>query len=228
MKLVVSEIFKSIQGEGPKAGAPSVFLRLGRCNLRCNFCDTKYASFHEYSKEWQAFDIEDVIKKVIEIRGNAWNFVLTGGEPLLQEKQLALLIGKVASLFRSIEIETNGTIVPQGLPGIPSLTFNVSVKLANSGVDREIRLKRDALLFFSECENAFFKFVVSDENDIEEILSIVNEYYIPRYRVYLMPMAANEIELRERASKISELALGEGFNYSDRLHIRLFGSARGK
>ncbi|MGB9823508.1 MAG: 7-carboxy-7-deazaguanine synthase QueE [Candidatus Hydrothermia bacterium] len=228
MKLVVSEIFKSIQGEGPKAGAPSVFLRLGGCNLRCDFCDTKYASFHDYSEEWQAFDIDEVIKKVIEIRLNAWNFVITGGEPLLQKKQLALLIGKVASLFRSIEIETNGTIVPEGLPGIPSLTFNVSVKLANSGIDKEIRLKRDALVFFSECENAFFKFVVSDENDIEEILSIVNEYYIPRYRVYLMPMAANEIELRERATKLSELALGEGFNYSDRLHIRLFGSARGK
>lgn len=228
MKLVVSEIFKSIQGEGPKAGSPSVFLRLGGCNLRCGFCDTKYASFHEYSNEWHAFDVDDVIKKVIEIRGNTWNFVVTGGEPLLQEKQLALLIGKLASLFRSIEIETNGTIVPEDLPRIPTQTFNVSIKLASSGVDKEIRLKKDALLFFSECENAFFKFVVRDEDDIEEILSIVNEYYIPRYRVYLMPMAANEIELQERATKISELAIREGFNYSDRLHIRLFGSVRGK
>lgn len=228
MKLIVSEIFKSIQGEGPKTGSPSVFLRLGGCNLRCKFCDTKYASFSEFASEWKTLELKDVVKEIEKIRGSTWNLVITGGEPLLQKLPLAKLIGTLESLFRTIEIETNGTILPEGIPLLPNLSFNVSVKLSNSGINEDVRIKKDVIDFYAEFERTYFKFVIYDEHDIEELLRIIEKNYISPHRVYVMPMAHDLKELDSLARKVCEFALSFGFNYSDRLHIRLFDGKRGK
>ncbi|MEO0265424.1 MAG: 7-carboxy-7-deazaguanine synthase QueE [candidate division WOR-3 bacterium] len=228
MKLIVSEIFKSIQGEGPKTGSPSVFLRLAGCNLRCKFCDTKYASFTEFASEWKSLELTDILREIEGIRGSAWNLVITGGEPLLQKQPLAKLIGTLESLFHTVEIETNGTILPEGIPLLTSLSFNVSIKLSNSGVDEDARINGDVINFYAEFERAYFKFVIGDEFDIQELLRIVENNYISPHRVYLMPMARDLEELDRIAYKVCELAIRFGFNYSDRLHIRLFGGQRGK
>ncbi|MEO0238620.1 MAG: 7-carboxy-7-deazaguanine synthase QueE [candidate division WOR-3 bacterium] len=228
MKIVISEIFKSIQGEGPNIGTPSVFVRVGGCNLRCTFCDTAYASFPENSGSWLTLDIDEVTKKIHEVRGNVYNLVITGGEPLLQQKALRELIGRVQSFFPSIEIETNGTILPLELIEIPNISYNVSVKLSNSGVKEGERIISDSLEFFSNYEKAYFKFVIDGENDMEEVLQIVKKYYIAPQRIFLMPLSNSSSQLEEKALKVVDLCLKYGFRYSDRLHYRLFGGERGK
>src|SRR5690606_25864945 len=88
-RLLVSERFVSLQGEGISSGAPSAFLRLGNCNLACSFCDTPYtwdASRFDLSQELRAEEIPDVAAWLL--RSSPGRLIVTGGEPLLQQKQL--------------------------------------------------------------------------------------------------------------------------------------------
>ena len=106
--LKINEIFPSIQGEGLRLGEPTLFIRLSQCNLKCYFCDTKYA--------WQTgqkMTVAQVVKKVQKIQGSfpaEW-VCLTGGEPLLQN------IGELVRALKAdqfkIQVETNATIPPQ-------------------------------------------------------------------------------------------------------------------
>lgn len=105
MKLIVNEIFYSLQGEGARAGRPSIFIRLSKCNLRCSFCDTEFDS-------GEVMTLEEILKVIKEF-GCKW-IVWTGGEPTLQ------LTDEMVTFFKNNgymqAIETNGTLkVPQGI-----------------------------------------------------------------------------------------------------------------
>lgn len=211
--LRVSEMFASVQGEGPHAGRPSVFLRLGLCNLSCSWCDTPYtwlfdeerlekvrASVPEPSEvgrmlprkpfdktdELTKREAPDVLHMVKDLAGTGVRaVVITGGEPLLHKKPLMLVVPSLLSAGFQIEFETNGTISPAGLPS--TVHLNVSPKLSNSHQPRSIRLNFSVL---TECLNhpsSVLKFVVDDREDLDEILEIVHELQIPPSRVYLMP-----------------------------------------
>jgi 7-carboxy-7-deazaguanine synthase len=107
-KVVVTEIFRSIQGEGTRAGLPCIFVRFTGCNLRCVWCDTAYA-FHGGTQ----MTIEAVSKKVRELSGNAQAahqirlVELTGGEPLLQHESIQLAESLLADGY-TVMIETSG------------------------------------------------------------------------------------------------------------------------
>ncbi len=228
MNLIVSEVFKSLQGEGPKIGTPSLFVRLGGCNLRCEFCDTKYASFEEYSEEWKSYTIDELVSITHSLRGRVSNLVITGGEPLLQQKVLKLFLGKVQSFFSSMEIETNGTLVPEELIEVYGINFNVSVKLSNSGLDYAIRINEEAIEIFANLENAYFKFVVKSREDFEEVKELAEKFYISTQKIFVMPLSSSLKDLESVAKEIAELSIEFGFRYSDRLHLRLYGGERGK
>lgn len=105
MKLIVNEIFYSLQGEGGRMGKPSIFIRLSKCNLRCSFCDTEFDSGNEMT-------LDEILNKITEY-GCKW-IIWTGGEPTLQ------LTDEVISFFKNNgylqAIETNGTRkVPNGI-----------------------------------------------------------------------------------------------------------------
>jgi 7-carboxy-7-deazaguanine synthase len=104
--MVITEIFKSIQGEGTRAGLPCVFVRLTGCNLRCTWCDTAYA-FHGGTK----YTIEGVLEKVRALAGDGTTRVplveITGGEPLLQPEAPALAEKLLAAGY-TVMIETSG------------------------------------------------------------------------------------------------------------------------
>ncbi len=105
MKLVVNEIFYSLQGEGARAGRPSIFIRLSKCNLRCSFCDTEFDSGEEMTLQ----EMLNEIKKY----GCKW-IVWTGGEPTLQLTDEMVAFFKHNGFLQAIE--TNGTRkVPQGI-----------------------------------------------------------------------------------------------------------------
>lgn len=234
------EIFHTLQGEGRNAGRPSVFIRASLCNLHCHWCDTPYTwnwedtdFSHEAGKKYRREDeildlaTDDIVSLLDDYR--CGNYVLTGGEPLLQEKAWVELMNAIseAEPDAAFEVETNGTL----FPGEAFLEHvdqcNVSPKLANSGIPENLRRKPDILRQFAEIEKADFKFVVDTETDLGEITDLIDECGLPSEHVFLMPEALTLAELDRNAAYVAELARDHGFRFSDRLHLRLYGAKRG-
>ena len=124
--LKLCELFLSLQGETSLAGFPSVFVRLSGCNLRCRYCDTRYA--------WEGGEevtVEEVLSRVEKLAGNSVSLVaLTGGEPLLQKETPRLLKEILARGYRAL-LETNGSLSIAGLPR--GVKIILDVKTPGSG-----------------------------------------------------------------------------------------------
>src|SRR5688572_2622448 len=119
----ISEIFYSLQGEGELTGVPSVFIRTSGCNLRCTWCDTKYAS---WTPEGENLSVDDLMEKVASFP--ARHVVLTGGEPMVAP-ELPELAQRLREAGLHITIETAGTVAPGG---IACDLASLSPKLAHS------------------------------------------------------------------------------------------------
>jgi len=234
------EIFFSLQGEGKNLGAPSVFVRLSRCNLYCSWCDTPYTwNWSGTGFQHDAGQKYDMAAQTLELpasdvaaRVAAWacrRVVLTGGEPLLQAPECAELTRELLARDPryAVEIETNGTLLPPPELDAVVRQYTVSAKLENSGVERALRLRSEALEFFARSEKSVFKFVVAGAVDVEQVSAIVSGHAIDPDRVYLMPQASDAARLRELAPSVAEACLTSGYRFSDRLHIHLFGNRPG-
>src|SRR5450432_4049110 len=131
--LKLSEIFESLQGEGVSTGSPTMFVRLAQCNLHCTWCDTKYTwdfDRYNYDEEVRELGAEDVARSVNA--STTRRLVLTGGEPLLQQRALAAFFEALAPDI-VVEVETNGTIPPTPETLARVNHWNVSPKLRNAG-----------------------------------------------------------------------------------------------
>jgi len=239
------EIFHTIQGEGRNAGRPSVFVRASLCNLTCRWCDTDYTwnwegtsyrhdrdgepGYEKYRKEEQIVDLKAEAIAEVVASCDCRHLVLTGGEPLIQHRDWLELIDalKARDSGFTFEVETNGTIPPSTGFAAAIDQFNVSPKLANSGVDLADRRKPEALRFFAALENADFKFVVDAEDDLAEVIALIEEFDIAPDRVFLMPQGTSAKALADKAEWLSRICLEKGFRYSDRLQVRLWGDRRG-
>ncbi len=234
------EIFRSIQGEGPAIGRPRTFVRLSGCNLHCVWCDTAYTwnwvgtpFAHERSAKFDPS--REMVKLSVgeaadRIRGLASEgVVITGGEPLLQTDAVIELIDALRAHDPRalIEIETNGSIVPGGDLIDRIDHFVVSPKLAHSGNDAAIALKPEALRRFAEIGSASLKFVCKNASDVGAAAAIADEYGFGAQRVYIMPEGTTSEAIHARGPTLIDATLAHGFNYSDRLHIHLFGQKRG-
>ncbi|MCL6646303.1 MAG: 7-carboxy-7-deazaguanine synthase QueE, partial [Dehalococcoidia bacterium] len=184
------EIFASIQGEGVTCGLPSVFVRLALCNLRCVWCDTAYTwDWRRYDplREVIALPTAEVERRVLaaaKAAGAVTNVVVTGGEPLIQQVALGPLVRALKLAGMRVEVETNGTLVPDtGLTAVDQ--WNVSPKLANSSNDVAARHVETALRWYAETPHAFFKFVLVAPEDLEEVLGLVRRLALPADRVIL-------------------------------------------
>jgi 7-carboxy-7-deazaguanine synthase len=225
----VSEIFHSVQGEGPNIGVPSVFLRLAICNLQCSWCDTKYTwdwKQYDYKKEITEMKLEDMMRQLRSY--DCGHLVITGGEPMLQQDEIANLVRQLKDEQEFyIEVETNGTIIPNELLKNDINQWNVSPKINNSGNAPDSRERPLCYSFFREMPNAYFKYVVETENDLKEILDLVSRYRLTPERVILMPQAVSVDQLRDKSAWLVERCKKEGFRFSTRLHIVLYGNKRG-
>jgi organic radical activating enzyme len=120
LQLWVQDVFYTLQGEGPFAGEPSVFVRMGGCNLRCFWCDTDFES-----STWRP-SLDELIVRIEELRPPSCDLVvLTGGEPMRQN--IVPLIARLLRKGLRVQIETNGTLWLD-LPGDPRLTVVCSPK----------------------------------------------------------------------------------------------------
>jgi 7-carboxy-7-deazaguanine synthase len=222
------EIFHSVQGEGVNMGKPVVFLRLGLCNLTCTWCDTKYTwDWEHYNREEQLIEmpLEDVEKEIL--RHDCKCLVLTGGEPMLQQSRFVPLLEHLKNKKFFIEVETNGTIVPN--PRLVTLVdyWSISPKLNNSGNPQSSREIPDCYRFFAGLPSCHFKFVIQNENDFREVQGIMQKYNLAPERVILMPEARNRTDLLQRSRWLVELCKAQGCLFSTRLHILLWGKMRG-
>lgn len=226
MKIVLNvlngspEIYQSFQGEGRNYGEKCILIRLKGCNLRCSWCDTRDSWDYENSGNEGAVakTIDEICDMIHKYKTK--HLVITGGEPLLQQVELAELIRRLPDYY--IEVETNGTIVPF----LQVDQFNVSPKLShseNSGYAEN----EEALSVFAELDNADFKFVISQKSDISEVLRFSADYNIPANRIFLMPLGTTTAELDVRDIMVRELAKKYGFSFTDRLHVRLYENRRG-
>ncbi len=224
----VSEIFYSIQGEGTNIGVPSVFLRLAVCNLQCSWCDSRYTwdwERYDYNKEVKEMNVSKVCERIQEY--DCRHLVITGGEPMLQQSELASLLPPLQQCGFDFEIETNGTIVPTE-PLVNSIgQWNVSPKTSNSENSVDCRERSEAYAYFRKLPNAYFKYVVSSDEDLNEIMNLIAKYQIPRSRVILMPEASSEHELLEKNAWLSAICKINGFRFTTRLQIILYGNKRG-
>jgi len=171
--LKVHEIFKSIQGEGIDIGMPMVFVRFAGCNLACEWCDTTYASRSSSQAKRMAY--MQVIQE-IEKFGEMFGVTLTGGEPLIQDKeQLDWLIYELKGRGYFINIETNGVFLPDLQHGKLVDRFSISPKLASSGNKSSINYTTLSKYLEEYSHKIFFKFVISNKIDFFEMGSILNK-----------------------------------------------------
>jgi 7-carboxy-7-deazaguanine synthase len=224
----ISEIFYSIQGEGILAGVPSVFVRTTGCNLRCTWCDTPYTSWNPEGRDYSLDEI------VSEARGvGAKHTVVTGGEPMIADG-IVELTHRLKESGLHITIETAGTVHKDVVCDLMS----ISPKLANSTPhEREggrwaaqhdrLRYQPDVLKKLTGEFEYQLKFVVSVPQDLVEIQTMFKEIGADRSRVVLMAEGTDAETIRERAAWITEICKCEGFRYSPRLHIDLWGNRRG-
>lgn len=250
--LDISEDFYSIQGEGATTGVPAYFIRLKSCNLMCGgpdgslmksgdatwWCDTEYVWRKGNEKSFQylvdRWNEENILNWVLDGRVH---LIWTGGEPTIPRHQKAICsfldwfdeergAPRGVGLFN--EIETNGTIYIGDDLFDRMDQINCSVKLSNSGMSKDRRVKTNALNRIISHENHWFKFVISNESDIEEIITdFIIPYNISPTRVLMMPGLDKQENYHERTKFCMEMAKKYGFVGLTRLHVSAWDQTTG-
>lgn len=234
------KIFYTLEGEGEYVGRPSVFMRLSMCNLTCkgfasadspNGCD----SFISWSvKNKMTFD--EIFEYMSQNKYNCYLkdgaiLKITGGEPLIQQKQLLNFIEAFIARYAFcpiIDFETNATILPDELWITKYMaTFTTSPKLSNNGDPEEKRFKPTVLRWHAE-NGSGFKFVINDINDFQEVLTKYMhnpDIKVPYNRVWLMPCCGSRQEHTEKSAMVAELCKNNNLKFSPRLQLVIWDKA---
>jgi 7-carboxy-7-deazaguanine synthase len=222
--LRIAELFYSLQGEGTLVGVPSFFIRTTGCNLRCSWCDTPYTS-------WQPEGVELTLHQILdEVKAHpARHVVVTGGEPMIAPEILPLT-EQLRAAGKHITIETAGTVFQP----VACDLMSISPKLANSTPEgrwaaqhERLRIQRDVLGELMRRYDYQLKFVIQRPEDLEELRDLAAALEADRERIVLMPEGTDAGLLRERALWLAEICKQEGFRFSPRLHVDLYGNRRG-
>lgn len=284
MKIKISEIFYSAQGEGRFVGVPSVFLRTFGCNFTCsgfgcapgeksteadqvaknialykNFgelplvntgCDS-YASWHPAFKDLSPnLDTGEIVNRMLALtpnkhwvqnNGNDVHLVITGGEPLLgwQRAYQDLLSHPDMADLENITFETNGTQKLQ--PAFKQyladwnkagrdVTFSVSAKLSASGELWSDAICPDIVASYQNYGTVYLKFVVETEAHFAEVDRAVNQFRSGGFTgvVYVMPQGGVVTPYAQNRVRVADWAVSQGYYYSPRLHVDLWGNGWGK
>jgi len=227
----IAEVFYSLQGEGALTGMPSVFIRFAGCNLRCSWCDTKYAS---WSPETEPWDIDAILEYVKSC--NTSHVVITGGEPTLQHELLELTT-ELKQLGKHITIESNGTTYRGDIQcDLISLSPKLAHSIANvdefpeeAKIQSERRINLESLRNWIDNYEYQLKFVVSSFDDIYEIQALVDKLArkIPADHILLMPEGVDSQTILSRSELVVNSCKEFGYRYCYRLHVDFFGSTRG-
>lgn len=228
--LNISEMFgDTIQGEN-FVGFPSTFIRLQGCTLTCTWCDTlsvwKYGNPYSFDEIFSLFESYNHIEKL----KNGQHLILTGGSPLKQQFRLILFLEefyKKYNFIPNIEIENECTLYPEDKL-IPFINiWNNSPKLSNSGMKKISRYKPEIIKFISNLYNSYFKFVISNEKDWDEIKQDFLSLGISKDKIVLMPEGQTREELHKNYEKVVDIAVRENIRICDRFHITIWDKKTG-
>lgn len=222
----IAEIFHSIQGEGRFSGTPSVFVRTTGCNLRCWFCDTEYTSWRPegFHETWQS-----VLERVK--RFDCEHVVVTGGEPMLQP-DVVPLTHALAELGKFVTVETAGTVYRP----VQADLMSISPKLANSTPQsgrwsarhERLRDNPDVVRRLIDEYSYQLKFVIDRREDVDDVQNYLTRFEnVTADRVWLMPQCVAAKQLADKTEWLKPDADKRGYRFSGRLHIELYGNARG-
>ena len=242
------KVFYTIEGEGEYIGRPSVFMRVAMCNLTCksfaspdspNGCDS-FVSWSVKNKMTFAeiFQLMEENNYIEHLRNKAI-LKITGGEPLIQEKQLLKFIEAFITRYNFIPVidfETNATLTPTDkwlspkdhVDGVYGATFTTSPKLKSNGDPEDKTYKPETLKWHREHKSGF-KFVINVSEDIDEIWrKYVNDEHginIPLNRIWFMPCCGSRQEHTERSATVAEYAKAMHVNFSPRLQLVIWNKA---
>jgi len=246
------EHFYSIQGEGRYSGSPSIFFRFGGCNMKCEGfgcqesapdgtkvlgCDTVYAVNKEhFSQNWVEIKSSKELLNILNIYDlpRSVDIVLTGGEPLIHanERVFVEFLEALHKKGHRITFETNASLRVdfEKFPIYKKCIFALSVKLSNSNEPFSKRVRGDIInSIASNAKEAFFKFSIDAESITlgleEEISEII--LHSPATQVYCMPLGGNKEEVETNTEPLIEFCKSKGYNFSDRLHIRIWDQNKG-
>lgn len=235
------KVFYTIEGEGEYVGRPSVFMRMSMCNLTCigfasedspNGCDS-FISWSVKNKMTfsEIFDLMERENYIKHLEASAI-LKLTGGEPLIQEKQLLKFVSAFKNRYGftpKIDFETNATLIPSDeWRNIVNVTFTTSPKLKSNGDTEEKTYKPEALKWHARFGSGF-KFVINSSEDIDEIFrKYVNDEHginVPLNRIWFMPCCGSRTEHSERSAAVAEYAKALHVNFSPRLQLVIWDKA---
>ena len=241
LSLTVSEVYDrlTVQGEGSSCGKVCTFIRLGLCNLTCQWCDTAYTwdwtgrngIVYDRATELRRTTVENVVAELALC--DPPRVVITGGEPLLQTRAVLALAAAIdRDLQAAVEVETNGTMLPHPIWNqviwLRPVQWNVSPKLWNSGVALDERLDFDVLAWFAAQPSATLKFVCESADDVAEAAHVAERAGFAPDRVWVMPEGRDVATLDWHSSLMVDAALQHRFNITPRLHVQLWGTERNR
>ena len=222
-----SELFHTIQGEGQLIGVPSVFFRTSYCNLRCVWCDTPYTSWHPEDRD---ITVAESVAAITQYRCK--HVVITGGEPFIQSEALIELCRELNAREHHITIETNATRFAK----VTAHLISMSPKLRNSNPPTDDRffkrherdrIRPDVIRKFLDAYACQVKFVVDTPEDLTEIQALQIAIGIPAETILLMPQGTTTTVLQRKQEWLVDLCKENGYRYSPRVHVDIWGDKRG-
>ena len=213
-EMKISEIFFSIQGEGVEIGLPTIFVRLFACDLRCTWCDSMYAVEGRDFKDMTIDEVKGEIEKF-----ECKRVCITGGEPLIQRKEVEALAKDLVGDGYSIVLETSGHKAPPPVFWTESCRISMDCKCPSS----EMEEKMDFSLFEKLRPQDQLKFVIQDEADYEYAKEILGRYQINANIIFQPVYGTNLKWLTER---VLEDGL-EKVRVLPQLHKIIWGEIRG-
>ncbi len=210
----ISEIFFSLQGEGLEIGLPTVFIRLFACDLRCSWCDTMYAV---EGRDFKDQSVEEVINEVQE--HGCKRVCITGGEPLIQMKEVEELANWLLDHGYTILLETSGHKMPPPILWTEKSIISMDCKCPSSNMQD----KMDFELFSKLRPRDQLKFVIQDIDDYEYARAILNRYTI-NANIIFQPTHGSE--LAWLTEKVIDDKL-EHIRVLPQLHKIIWGNKRG-
>jgi 7-carboxy-7-deazaguanine synthase len=173
-KAKISEIFQSIQGEGPYVGTRQVFARFYGCNIRCEWCDTP-ESIGEPPGHFDEYTVDEFWRKISGLWENCHSISLTGGEPLLQKDFIQLLLPRLKSAWITSYLETNGIFYNELADIIENIDIiAMDIKLPSSAKCRPFWSEHAEFLRIARRKEVFTKTVISSDTQKEDVLRSID------------------------------------------------------
>lgn len=235
-KLEVCEIYRTIKSSGVDSGKPVLCIRLFGTDIkdkndRRSYAWSKDVKSMEQNKKVMTLD--EIISEIDNIKGDKMHWVITGGEPLLQQEAVLELYKKFQETRNGeipyVEIETNGLITP--LKPIDKIVdrYNVNIKLSNSlnGSARSTfgqRVKESTVQFYVDSGKASFVFAVDSEADIKEVDELVRLFKITPDKIWLKPLIIDSRGVIRNVTILWNACLNKGYNLSNRLYMLIHGT----